>query len=1803
MKITLDKYWTICVSILTILLLSLFVICMPVAAAADEYYIYSTYDPAGVGIINSAGGYVEYQGIPDVWGDEIQYVYFLSGRTGYKVRVKTIDGDGDGKIDPRQHPNHYISEYQGSIEPRQFEIVSSKYLGGYASGHTEEFHIDSSGVYLGAYPNGINKWDHNWNYIGKIANSPPRTETLAYNPGENVWYAGGRYRTVYELSDSDNDGSFLDETWKGIFTHPSYGGGHHDGMEYVGGYLWISDMTSDVIAKWWYNPTSLVWEELDSYSYTESAAVEGMGFGPNDHFWVSGSTSYIYELGNEITKGYPIANAGEDIDNYPPILPAILDASSSRHTDPTKQIVLYEWDFESDGIWDYSGTDLLVPHEYPASYNPDGSINWDETAKDYVATLRVTDNRDPPLKNMDTSIVHITAAPWKPVVNTGGPYEGSVGVHVRLDGSMSFDPEEKYLLPGHPWYETLAKYEWDLDYDGEFDDSTDPNPTWIWNTEGPHIVGLRVTDSDPSGPGGTYGPMDVNEAYATVVINEQGVCSDLGINNNGLKSKDPINMGNGNYIYQHQDLIIPGRGLPFTITRSYNSMDVYNGPFGSGWTFNYNMNLEVTGSGDVVVMKEDGRRDTYTLNADGTYSPPLSVFDNLTKNQDNTYTLGVKGKIEYNFTPLGKLVNITDQNGNQISLTYTGDNLTKVADASGRELIFSYDASGRIISITDPMGRIWSYAYDAMDNLVQYSDPTGGQFSYVYDENHWMTSIIDPRGDQIMANIFDAEGRVVSQSNALGGTFTYSYDVGNQETTETDPFGGTIIYAFDEHFWGLSQTDQLGNTISYTYDENGNRISVTNGNGQTTQFAYDANGNIIQITNPLGDTTFMSYDSKDNLISLIDALGNQVLLEYDSNSNLIRTINALGDETVFTYDEYGQIISGTDAMGNTANFVHDMNGNQISVTDAMGNIAFFNFDIVSRLISMTDANGNMNVLTFDDLDRLISVTDPLGNTASNIYDAVGNRIVFIDAVGSSTSYSYNPLNDLVEVTDAMGGTVQYSSDVVGNMISITDANGYTTNFAYDPLNRPISIIDPLGHTTSNTYDAIGNMISLTDAEGSLTTYSYDQLNQLVEVIDAMGGTVQYNYDAVGNMISMTDANGQTTNYAYDPLSRPTSVIDPLSHTTSSTYDAVGNVVGLTDANGNLISYNYDALNRLAEIAYDDGQMVSYGYDATGNRLMMVDSHGTTNYQYDDLNRLINVINPDSQIVGYVYDAVSNRIQLTYPDGKAMTYGYDANNRLTGATDWDGHITGYSYDVNSNLIGLTYPNGMSTEYLYDENNQLIELINEDTTQVVSSFEYTLDAVGNRQSVAEWFSERYDDESGISQVLTTSYEYDDLYRLTQVNYPFEETVNYNYDPMGNRISMITTIDETDKIINYVYDASDRLLQSGGTTYDYDNNGNMVRKTENPGQITSYNYDGTNQLISLSRIFDGSQREIYNFEYDGDGNRLSKTTINGKRTKSSDYLLDVNTNLPQVLTESDDKGTTFYAHGLDLISMTDPRGKGFYYHYDGLGSVRSMSDSKESIKTIYSYDAFGQTRKEMGHVDNDFRFTGEQMDDEAGLIYLRARYYDPGTGRFINKDPFMGIGTMTQSINRYVYTMNNPVNLIDPMGLWAYSFGLSIPVPDVKALIEDSIDDLSQMRIWDETPFEKEYYWKTFGIEGGISDENLFLTTKWGYGGEFDLGPAYSPDAPKSGSQKINEICAIYCSGGDVKLGIGAFSGESYTWTFDHPVDDAGVVYRAADRKLISLWEDAARAADKQLTPPWKDIGVLGRATKRWLIPEAK
>ncbi|MFX1485304.1 MAG: LamG-like jellyroll fold domain-containing protein, partial [Promethearchaeota archaeon] len=297
----------------------------------DDYYQYSQFY-VGTEYLTGVGGYVEDYGDPDVWGDEIQYLYCVGDTTGFKVRVWLTDYEADhpgedtlspGWIEPHQHPDN--PDVPGPVETRHFEIVSSvelsydgvMYSDG-ATSHSDEFHADERGIFLGTWPYGIFRWNHNWNDLDgdgymdyppeRIAYPPDippdpnnigRTETLAYNPDDNIWYAGERclgweYRNIWELVDTNQDGSFLDEQWTVAFSYPALQGGHHDGLEYAAGCLWISDMTSDIIAQ--YEKVDGVWVERNILEYTAAEHVEGMGIGPNDHFW---SASMRYEYGQE----------------------------------------------------------------------------------------------------------------------------------------------------------------------------------------------------------------------------------------------------------------------------------------------------------------------------------------------------------------------------------------------------------------------------------------------------------------------------------------------------------------------------------------------------------------------------------------------------------------------------------------------------------------------------------------------------------------------------------------------------------------------------------------------------------------------------------------------------------------------------------------------------------------------------------------------------------------------------------------------------------------------------------------------------------------------------------------------------------------------------------------------------------------------------------------------------------------------------------------------------------------------------------------------------------------------------------------------------------------------------------------------------------------------------------------------------------------------------------------------------------------------------------------------------------------
>jgi hypothetical protein len=224
----------------------------------------------------------------------------------------------------------------------------------------------------------------------------------------------------------------------------------------------------------------------------------------------------ILTLKKTVVQPGPVADAGPDALNHPPLIEITFDGRDSYHRDPARNIVQYIWDF-GDGSPTEEGP--VVTHAFPAYYLPDGSIDWDATIQDYFVSLTVIDDSTPALTDSDLLRVEITAPPWPPVADADGPYILYPCWMVTLDGSGSYDPNGQLYPAPHPWFAELVSWEWDLDNDGSYDDASGEMVTWSSCNLGIQVIGLRVTNS--------YGDTDEVDTVVHVVEPPPAVALDI----------------------------------------------------------------------------------------------------------------------------------------------------------------------------------------------------------------------------------------------------------------------------------------------------------------------------------------------------------------------------------------------------------------------------------------------------------------------------------------------------------------------------------------------------------------------------------------------------------------------------------------------------------------------------------------------------------------------------------------------------------------------------------------------------------------------------------------------------------------------------------------------------------------------------------------------------------------------------------------------------------------------------------------------------------------------------------------------------------------------------------------------------------------------------------------------------------------------------------------------------------------------------------------------------------------------------
>jgi RHS repeat-associated protein len=1062
----------------------------------------------------------------------------------------------------------------------------------------------------------------------------------------------------------------------------------------------------------------------------------------------------------------------------------------------------------------------------------------------------------------------------------------------------------------------------------------------------------------------------------------------------------------------------------------------------------------------------------------------------------------------------GRITSVTDPMGSIQRYTYDGNgDLRSHTDAAGNVTRYAYNRSHGLLRITDPLDRVVARSeYDDSGRLIRMTNANGGVINFTHDLNT-RQEIITDAGGQTTVMEYDTRGNVLRTTDALGGVTTNTYDADGNQLTTTNPEGETTTRTFDSRRNLLTEKNALGETTTLTYNNQDKVTSRTDPLGRITRFEYTATGNLKQTINALGVVSQRNdYDAKGNLIASTDARGHTTQYEYDASGNQTATIDAKGARSTTQYNARGDLIKETDRNGTTMLTTVDSRGYFTQKTDPLGNISRFTFNAVGVMSDVTDPMGNVtrqevdatgkdlsftdatqykrsktydirgNVTgtpntagetllhEYDELSRRVRTVNPDGGAVRQIYDKVGRVIRTVDALGNESTMEYDDAGRNTRITDALGHETRFSYDAAGNLVQQTDAKGNVFHFDYDALDRRTRIRLPDGTAQLTAYDAADNIISETDAAGHVTTYSYDAAGSLQEITDPLGGKTRLEYDADGNLLKQTDANGNATRFAYDANGRRIRKTYPDGTVEKQAYDTGGRTASITDAEGRSTLLEYDASGRPLRKVFADGTSESFTYTPAGQVSTATNATGTVSYAYDANDRLVKVTQADGASIAYSYDLDGNRTsvttQLAGGPARVTNFTFDALNRIATVTDPEGAVTRNSYDEIGNLASVSYPNGVISSYTYDSLSRLTLLAHRKGANAIASYAYVVNAVGDRTRVTSADSSFVD------------YDYDARRQLTRESYfnpagaKFAEW-RYLYDSAGNRRSVV---DMAGIETPYSYDAADKLLNAGSTAFAYDARGNAVSRSSAAGS-TAYAFNPENELTRV----DAPAGSVA-FGYDATGERTS--TQGPGAGEMMNHLVDLTnaSGVSQVLVDHDTTGTPLaeYTYGNELIGQRRG-GSAHYHHRDGSRNVRLLSDSAGAASDTYAYNAFGERLSRSGTTTNPYQFAGDRYGELDSLVFLRARYYDPSTGRFISKDPFEGVLRDPVSLHRYLYANANPVSFVDPTGEYVTAQELGVAA-SISAGISLIASGIAGETVWEAIP--KAIIAAGFGVIGGAA-----------------------------------------------------------------------------------------------------------------------
>jgi uncharacterized protein (TIGR03437 family) len=906
------------------------------------------------------------------------------------------------------------------------------------------------------------------------------------------------------------------------------------------------------------------------------------------------------------------------------------------------------------------------------------------------------------------------------------------------------------------------------------------------------------------------------------------------------------------------------------------------------------------------------------------------------------------------------------------SMVQVGDELRKLTNGSfeykyrnGDKMRF--DSAGRLTALVDRNGNTTTLSYVG-NNLMSVRDAVGRALTFQYEGSR-ISKVTDP----------------------LNREWKYEYDRRGRLAIVTDPLEHTTKYEYDNFFRLTSVTDKRGIVVKTVIYDNAGRVKEQRfADGGFERYAYSFAGPTITgvtITNSLNRTKSMRFNGSGQVVEMVDELGQRSVIERDPIHDLpLSTTGPCGCvEDKRKYDDRGNAIEITDQLGKTAFYEYEPTfNNLIKMTDRRGNVTTYTYDTRGNRETMTNARGETTIYTYDQFGQLKTIRDGEGHTMRMEYDNFGNVKERYDGLNNRTTMEYDAIGNLKAIVDPLGRRTEMTYDLLDRLKTITDANKATTAYDYDPN---------------------GNQILMTDALERKWMRGYDTRNRLISRTDPLARISRMRYNTAGEMTAMISPSGRTTTYGYDKRGQRIEMKDPLGNFVRFTYDSQRNMTALSDQRGNTTTFSYDELDRVIARRDPLGFATTYEYDPEGNLIATVDRlRRRTTVSYDKLNR---------------------REQVTYVDD-VVNYTYDRAGRLTGVADTQGGPITWAYDDANRLLSETTPQGV-VRYTYNNASQRASMIAADRPPVT----YGYDEAGRLKTItqsAETFTYGYDKLSRVERLerpngVKTEYSYDEVNRLKRLTHSnaigmaledFQYSFNADDEIEAIQSLASATLLPTSKNVSQA-NAANRIAQFGQAGLSFDNEGQTTTRTDDRGTAV-YEWDARGRLKKVTM----PNGQTVGYGYDSLGRRINRTA-DGVTTN---FVYDGQ----DVVLDRTGSSAVDYLNGFGIDNKLRQTSGGFgplYFLRDHLGSTVALVNGAGGPIERLQYEAFGASA---GGFLTRYGFTGRESDTVTGLLYYRARYYNPSIGRFLTEDPISFRGGM----NFYTYVRNSPMNFVDPLGL---------------------------------------------------------------------------------------------------------------------------------------------------------------------------